>query len=97
MPIFVLLGGLTKESVTNIVEEGKRQKSAYDLAKSLGIEIKALYYTMGKYDWIAIIDAPDSETALKGLFQLGAGGGSRTHTMLAFTAEDVAKMTAEIK
>jgi uncharacterized protein with GYD domain len=60
-------------------------------------EVKALYYTMGEYDWIAIIDAPDNETALKGAIQLSAGGASRTKTMLAFPAEDVAKMTAEFK
>jgi uncharacterized protein with GYD domain len=52
---------------------------------------------MGEYDWIAIIDAPDNETALKGAIQLSAGGASRTKTMLAFPAEDVAKMTAEFK
>ncbi|MHA2424645.1 MAG: GYD domain-containing protein [Candidatus Thorarchaeota archaeon] len=97
MPTFVILGNLTEESVKNIGEEGKRQKSAFDLAKSLGCEIKALYYTMGKYDWIAIVEAPDNETALKGLFKLAAGGGSRTRTLLAFPAEKVAKMAAELK
>ncbi len=96
MPTFVILGNLTEEAVKKISEEGKRQKNAYDLAKSLGCEIKALYYTMGKYDWIGIVEAPDNETALKGLLQLGAGGAARTRTMLAFPAEDFAKMTAEL-
>lgn len=95
MPTFVMLGNLTKDAVEKMSEEGKRQKEAYDLAKSLGCEVKALYYTMGEYDWIAIVDAPDNETALKGVIQLAAGGASRTKTMLAFPAEDVAKMTAK--
>ncbi|MCW4052511.1 MAG: GYD domain-containing protein [Candidatus Thorarchaeota archaeon] len=97
MPTFVMLGNLTKDAIKKMGEEGKRQKQAYELAESLKCEVKALYYTMGEYDWIAIIDAPDNETALKGAIQLSAGGASRTKTMLAFPAEDVAKMTAEFK
>jgi uncharacterized protein with GYD domain len=95
MPTFVLLGNLTAEAVSKIGVEGKRQKQAFDLAKKYKCEVKALYYTMGKYDWIAIVESLDNETALKALFELVAGGASRTRTMLAFPAEDVAKMTAD--
>ncbi|UCE11178.1 MAG: GYD domain-containing protein [Candidatus Thorarchaeota archaeon] len=96
MPTFIIMGNLTEKAVEKIREEGERQKNAYDLAKQLGAEVKALYYTMGKYDWIGIVEAPDNETALKGLFMLGAGGFTRTRTMLAFPADDVAKMTADL-
>ncbi|MHA2380579.1 MAG: GYD domain-containing protein [Candidatus Thorarchaeota archaeon] len=95
MPTFVILGNLTSEAVEKLGEEGKRQKEALDLAKELGVEIKAFYYTMGKYDWIVIADAPDNETAMKGLLRLAAGGATRTRTMLAFPAEEIAKMTAK--
>ncbi|MFW9967796.1 MAG: GYD domain-containing protein [Candidatus Thorarchaeota archaeon] len=96
MPTFVILGNLTSDAVEKLSEEGKRQKNAMDLAKKYGCDVKALYYTMGKYDWVAIVDAPDNETAMKALFELAAGGATRTRTMLAFPAEDVAKMTAEL-
>jgi uncharacterized protein with GYD domain len=96
MPTFVLLGNLTEDAIEKIGEAGKRQKEAADIAKSLGCEIKALYYTMGKYDLVAIIEAPDNETALKGLFELSALGNIRTRTMLAFPADAVAKMTADM-
>ncbi|MHA2136298.1 MAG: GYD domain-containing protein [Candidatus Thorarchaeota archaeon] len=96
MPTFVMLGNLTQKAIEKLGEEGKRQKAAIDLAKSLGCEIKALYYTMGKYDWVSIVEAPDNETALKGLFQLAGFGNARTMTMLAFPAEEVAKMMADL-
>lgn len=96
MPTFVIMGNLTEKAIKDIKEEGQRQKNAFDLAKKYKVEIKAFYYTMGKYDWITIVEAPDNETALKGLFELAAGGFTRTRTMLAFPGEDVAKMTAEL-
>ena len=97
MPLFVILGNLTGDAVEKLGEEGKRQKNAMDLAKKYGCEVKTLLYTMGKYDWVAIVEAPDNETAIKALLELAAGGATRTRTMLAFPAEDVAKMTAEFK
>lgn len=96
MPTFVILGNLTSEAIENLSEEGKRQQNAFELAKKYKCEVKALYYTMGKYDWVAIVDAPDNETAIKALFELAAGKATRTRTMLAFPAEDIAKMTAEL-
>ena len=96
MPTFVILGNLTAEAVAKIGEEGKRQKQAFELAEKYKCEIKALYYTMGKYDLVAIVESPDNETVLKALFELAAGGATRTRSMLAFPAEDVAKMTADL-
>ena len=96
MPTFVILGNLTSDAIEKLSEEGKRQQNAFELAKKYKCEVKGLYYTMGKYDWVAIVDAPDNETAMKALFELAAGGAARTRTMLAFPAEDVAKMTADI-
>ncbi len=96
MPTFVMLGNHTAEAVKKFGEEGKRQKNAFDLAKKYGVEVKAFYYTMGEYDWVVIADAPDNETALKAIMELAAGGFARTRTMLAFPAEEVAKMTAKL-
>jgi uncharacterized protein with GYD domain len=96
MPTFVILGNLTAEAVAKIAEEGKRQKQAFDLANKHNCEIKALYYTMGKYDLVSVVESPDDETILKALFELAAGGATRTRSMLAFPAEDVGKMTAEL-
>lgn len=35
------------------------------LSKSLGGEMKAFYYTLGQYDFVAINEAPSIEAALK--------------------------------
>jgi uncharacterized protein with GYD domain len=96
MPTFVMMGNLTSDAIEKLNEEGKRQEQAFELAKKYKCEVKAFYYTMGKYDWVAIVEAPDNETQMKALFELAKGGATRTRTMLAFPGEEVAKMTAEL-
>ena len=96
MPTFVIMGNLTSDAIEKLNEEGERQKGAFEIAKKYKCEVKAFYYTMGKYDVVAIVEAPDNESLMKGLFDLAKGGSVRTRTMLAFPAEDVAKMTADL-
>jgi uncharacterized protein with GYD domain len=96
MPTFVIMGNLTSDAIEKLNEEGKRQQQAFELAKKYKCEVKGLYYTMGKYDVVAIVEAPDNESVMKALFELAKGAAVRTRTMLAFPAEDIAKMTAEL-
>ena len=58
MPTFVVLMNLTEKGIKKIKEEKRRQKDSYDMAKKIGAEIKAHYYTMGRYDEVAIVEAP---------------------------------------
>ncbi len=88
MPNYIILGKFTQEGITSIKESPKRLEGAKGLAKSLGGEIKQFYYTMGTYDFVAIIEAPDNETMMKSLLIQGSTGTIRTETLVAFP-EDI--------
>jgi uncharacterized protein with GYD domain len=96
MPTFVILMNFTEKGIKKIKEEKRRQKDSYDMAKSIGAEVKAHYYTLGKYDQVAIVEAPSIEVALKGLFWLGQGAVVRTETLVAVSAEEVLKIIDEL-
>jgi len=87
MPTFVMLGKFTQEGVTKIKESPQRLEAAGQVAKSLGGELKAFYYTMGQYDFVAITEAPSLEAAMQALFTIGSAGAVRTETLVAFPAE----------
>ncbi|MFW9870926.1 MAG: GYD domain-containing protein, partial [Candidatus Thorarchaeota archaeon] len=74
MPIFIVLAKYTTKGVQEIKDAPERYEAAQKIAKSVGAEIKSVYYTMGRYDFVSIIEAPSIEAAMKGLFMLGAGG-----------------------
>ena len=70
---FVILGNLTQQGIKTIKDAGKRQKQAVKIMEQFGCKLLNLYYTMGKYDWIAVVEGPDIEAAMKALFVFGVG------------------------
>jgi len=51
--------------------------------------VKEIYWTMGRYDIVTIIDAPDDATATRLLLAAGALGNVRTETLRAYTQKEV--------
>jgi uncharacterized protein with GYD domain len=68
----------------------------YDAAKDdlaqRGVTIKDIYWTMGPYDLVTVVEAADDETATKGLMRLASQGNLRTCSMRAFTADEARSM-----
>jgi uncharacterized protein with GYD domain len=97
MPAFIILSSFTDQGVRAVKDTTKRAEKFKEVAKQHGATVKELYWTLGQYDAIAIVDAPDvtSITAL-GL-SLGMAGNVRTQTLPAFTADDMAKVLAKVK
>lgn len=97
MPAFIILSSFTDQGVRAVKDTTKRAEKFKDLAKQHGATVKDLYWTLGQYDVIAIVEAPDvtSMTAL-GL-SLGMAGNVRTQTLPAFSADDMAKVLAKVK
>jgi uncharacterized protein with GYD domain len=97
MPAFIILGHFTDQGVRGVKDTTKRAEKFKELAKQNGATVKELYWTLGKYDVVTIVEAPDlaSVTAL-GL-TLGMAGNVRTQTLPAFSADDMAKVLAKVK
>ena len=97
MPTFIILTNFTEQGIRAVKDTVKRAEKFRDLAKQNGATVKELYWTLGKYDVVSIIEAPDvaSITAL-GL-SLGMGGNVRTQTLPAFSADEMAKVLAKVK
>jgi uncharacterized protein with GYD domain len=59
------------------------------MAKKCGATVKDLFWTLGEYDIVAVIEAPD-DTSMTALgLSTGALGNVRTQTMRAFTQSDM--------
>ena len=94
MTIFVILGNFTAEGHKAMKEAPKRLKGGHKVAKAVGAELKAVYYTMGRYDYVAVVDAPSVEAAMKGLFMLAGGGLANTETLVGLTEDEALKLAA---
>ena len=68
----------------------KRAEDLRKMAKKLGITVKEIYWTMGSYDIVTIVEAPDEASVTAFGLSLGALGNVRTQTLRAFAAEEMA-------
>jgi uncharacterized protein with GYD domain len=59
MAMYVVLANFTDQGVRNVKDSTKRAEAFKELAKSSGATVKDLYWTLGQYDIVATVDAPD--------------------------------------
>ena len=61
------------------------------------IKIKASYWTMGRYDAVWIVEAPNEEKLFEWFLKAGRIDIAKTETMVALTREKVMKMLSSVK
>ncbi len=93
MPVFVVLGNWTDQGIRKITEAPKRAESVHDMVNKAGGEMQ-VFYTMGNYDFVAIIEVPNNEDAMAILLCVGSMGNVRTATMKAWTETEASKLIA---
>lgn len=81
---YIMLCNWTEQGARKASESPARLDAARKMLGAMGGEFKAFYMTMGRYDLIAVYDAPDDATAARFTLQLGMMGNVRTETLKAF-------------
>jgi uncharacterized protein with GYD domain len=88
MPHYVTLMNWTDQGVKNFAQSIDRADAARTALAANGVTLKDVYWTIGIYDLVCTVEAPDDATASAALLALGAQGNLRTTAMRAFTAEE---------
>ena len=90
MPTYVMLTNLTAEGVRTLKNNPGRVAEVNKEVEQIGARVVAQYATLGQYDFITIVEAPDAETMAKVSIELGSRGTMTSHTLSAMPAEDLA-------
>ncbi len=96
MATYIILGNYTAQGIRNIKDSPARLDAARDQLGAIGVEIKAFYLTMGQYDLVAVVEAPDTSTAARALMTLGVQGNVSTTTMAALTESEFRALVGEM-
>ncbi|MFW9938328.1 MAG: GYD domain-containing protein [Candidatus Thorarchaeota archaeon] len=96
MVVFIVLGSFTQEGITNLKDSPNRLEAAKRVAESVGGTIKEFYYTMGRYDFVAITEAPSYEAMMRALFTIGTTGAVRTESLQAIPIEKAVDIIKEL-
>ena len=90
-----MLGTWTDQGIRKVKEAPKRIESTHRMIEQSGGKMQ-LYYTLGEYDFVMIVEVPNDEAMMKILLWLGSLGNVRTKTMKAWTESDGAKTISKI-
>jgi uncharacterized protein with GYD domain len=96
MSTYVSLINWTEQGIRNFAQTAERSEATRELARSMGGEVKDIYWTMGPYDVVAIADFPDDESGTAFLLALGAQGNLRSTTMRAFDQEGIRSILGKL-
>lgn len=96
MATFIVLGSFTDQGIRNIKDSPKRADAFKAMAANLGVKVKDIYWTLGHYDIVTTVEAPDAATATSVGLAVAALGNVRTETLTAFSAEEIGKIIAKM-
>jgi uncharacterized protein with GYD domain len=88
MPTYVMLSTLTPEGVQTIKNNPQRIKEVNSEIEQLGATVKAQWATLGTYDFVNIVEAPDEGTMARVSLELGSRGSGRYETLTAIPIDD---------
>jgi uncharacterized protein with GYD domain len=91
MATFISLLKFTDQGVRNIKDSPNRYEAFRAMAEKLGVRVKDLYYTVGHYDIVAVMEGSD-EAVTTALLQVCSLGNVRTETLRGFSLDDMKKM-----
>jgi uncharacterized protein with GYD domain len=96
MPTYVTLAHWTQQGVEKVKDSPARLDAAKAAFKAAGAELKQVYLTMGRYDFVFVTEAPNDETAAKVALAVASKGNIRTETQRAFTEDEYRKLIGSL-
>jgi uncharacterized protein with GYD domain len=91
MPTYIMLTNLTSEGVQTLKNNPSRVAEVNKEVEQLGVKVKDQWAVLGQFDFITVVEAPDSETMAKVSVELGSRGTMSSQTLAAIPSEDLAK------
>ncbi|MCG3110714.1 MAG: GYD domain-containing protein [Candidatus Manganitrophus sp.] len=83
MATYIMLSTLTDDGSETLKENPSRLKEVNKEIEGMGVKIMSQYATLGPYDFVNIIEAPDNETVARLSVELGGRGSVKLLTMPA--------------
>ncbi len=89
MPTFIRLASLTEQGIKNIRALREMLAEGGAIMEKYGVRLQQGWATLGDYDVVAIIEAPDARTAAQVSALIAAKGNFRAKTLSAVPMEDL--------
>jgi uncharacterized protein with GYD domain len=88
MTRYIQLYNYTDQGIKNVKDSPNRIRRAGEMLEKLGGKLVDISLTMGPYDLVATLEAPNDEAVARFALSLGSAGNVRTTTLRAFSVEE---------
>jgi uncharacterized protein with GYD domain len=96
MATYILMANYTEQGIKGIKDTVKRTEAVRELAKKVGATMKESYWTLGAYDVVAVFEAPNDETMTAFSLAVAKLGNVKTHTLRAFSSNEMASILGKV-
>ena len=88
MPTYILLSNLTAQGVQTLKSNPARLREVNSDVAELGAKVVHQWATLGPFDFVNVVEAPDAATIARVSVALGARGSAKLQTLTALTIDD---------
>jgi uncharacterized protein with GYD domain len=96
MATYVVLAQFTDQGIRAVKNSAQRASQAAEMARSFGCEMKEIYWTLGSYDIVTVIEAADEQSFMQFGLALGSAGNIRTQTLRAFDRKEFTALLGKL-
>ncbi|MGZ6392430.1 MAG: GYD domain-containing protein [Ktedonobacterales bacterium] len=89
MATYVVLYKFTGQGLKDIKNTVQHANEARAENERRGFKVLGLYWTEGRFDLVAVVEAPDEHAMLAGLFNVASAGNVRSETLRAFNTDEM--------
>jgi uncharacterized protein with GYD domain len=89
MPTYIMLANLTPEGVQTVKNNPERIQEVNREVEQLGAVVKAQWATLGRFDFVSVVEAPDEKTMAHVSLELGSRGTVRYETLAALPVDEL--------
>jgi uncharacterized protein with GYD domain len=89
MPTYIMLTTLTAQGVQTLKSNPERLREVNSDVEELGAKVLHQWATLGPFDFVNVVEAPDAQTIAKVSVALGARGSAKLQTVTAISIDEL--------
>jgi uncharacterized protein with GYD domain len=88
MAIYILLSKLSQQGVQTLKSNPDRLREVNRDVEEFGAKVLHQWATLGDFDFVNVVEAPDEKTMARVSLELGSRGTAKYETLIAIPVDD---------
>ena len=96
MVTYIGLMNFTDKGMQGVKDTTKRAAAAKETAKKFGVTMRDIFWTMGKYDMVCVLEAENEQSLAAFSLASGVLGNVRSQSLRAYSAAEMDQVLSKL-